>query len=251
MVGDRPGAGWRPTSGALAARGVQSASWYHFPDHVADLDALLEAVSPDAPVDLVGHSWAVRSGALRGCAARAGCRLVVLDGLGLCSRQATSPWTASAVPRRPPPTAPTPSRGDPGSRCGPNAAGEPDPTDAHAIPLASTGRRKTRRGTASSGLTTPAPRAPEHPAARRTRALRAGHPGPDPCDLGTRQLHPRPFGFSGSRGWRGAVHGAPCEPHAHHRVPRRGGSPHRGLPLSGPSVGRAVAPGRLRGPGRR
>jgi pimeloyl-ACP methyl ester carboxylesterase len=29
---------------------------YWFPDYLADLDALIDAVSPDAPVDLIGHS---------------------------------------------------------------------------------------------------------------------------------------------------------------------------------------------------
>ena len=29
---------------------------YWFPDYLADLDALLDVLAPDAPVDLVGHS---------------------------------------------------------------------------------------------------------------------------------------------------------------------------------------------------
>ena len=57
---------------------------YWFPDYIADLDALLDAVSPDAPVDLVGHSMGgnavmayagVRPGRIR--------RLVNLEGWGL------------------------------------------------------------------------------------------------------------------------------------------------------------------------
>lgn len=57
---------------------------YWFPDYLGDLDALLDAVSPDAPVDLVGHSMGgniamsyagVRPERLR--------KLVNLEGFGL------------------------------------------------------------------------------------------------------------------------------------------------------------------------
>lgn len=57
---------------------------YWFPDYLADLDALLDAVSPDAPVDLLGHSMGgnvvmsyagVRPQRIR--------RLVNLEGFGL------------------------------------------------------------------------------------------------------------------------------------------------------------------------
>jgi pimeloyl-ACP methyl ester carboxylesterase len=57
---------------------------YWFPDYLGDLDALLDALSPDAPVDLVGHSMggnvvmayaAARPGRIR--------RLVNLEGWGL------------------------------------------------------------------------------------------------------------------------------------------------------------------------
>jgi pimeloyl-ACP methyl ester carboxylesterase len=60
------------------------ADTYWFPDYVADLDAVLDAVSPDAPVDLIGHSMGgnvvmsyagVRQARIR--------RLVNLEGFGL------------------------------------------------------------------------------------------------------------------------------------------------------------------------
>lgn len=60
-------------------------SWYHFPEHVADLDALIEALCPaDADrVDLVGHSMGGTVALLYAAARpeRVG-RLAVLDGLG-------------------------------------------------------------------------------------------------------------------------------------------------------------------------
>lgn len=60
------------------------ADGYWFPDYLGDLDALLDAVSPQAPVDLLGHSMGgnvvmgyagVRPGRVR--------RLVNLEGFGL------------------------------------------------------------------------------------------------------------------------------------------------------------------------
>ena len=57
---------------------------YWFPDYVADLDSLLDAVSPDRPVDLLGHSMGgnvvmsyagVRPGRIR--------KLINLEGFGL------------------------------------------------------------------------------------------------------------------------------------------------------------------------
>jgi pimeloyl-ACP methyl ester carboxylesterase len=57
---------------------------YWFPDYLADLDALLDAVSPDAPVDLLGHSMGgnvamlyagIRPGRVR--------RLINLEGFGV------------------------------------------------------------------------------------------------------------------------------------------------------------------------
>lgn len=65
-----------------SANGGSDAYW--FPDYLGDLDALLDAVSPDAPVDLLGHSMGgnvvmgyagVRPARVR--------RLVNLEGFGL------------------------------------------------------------------------------------------------------------------------------------------------------------------------
>lgn len=66
-----------------------AASGYWFPDYYADLDALLRRYSPDAPVDIVGHSMggnisATYSG-IRPARVR---RLVNLEGLGLQRKQA-------------------------------------------------------------------------------------------------------------------------------------------------------------------
>jgi pimeloyl-ACP methyl ester carboxylesterase len=67
--------------GRSAASGADA---YWFPDYLGDLDALLDALSPDAPVDLVGHSMGgnvvmsyagVRPQRIR--------RLVNLEGFGL------------------------------------------------------------------------------------------------------------------------------------------------------------------------
>lgn len=84
MTRDRPGRWVAPDQRGFGGSGhVPQSSWYHFPDHVADVDALLDAVSPDVPVDLVGHSMggtvAVLYAAARPERVR---RLVILDGLG-------------------------------------------------------------------------------------------------------------------------------------------------------------------------
>lgn len=71
------------------------ADCYWFPDYLGDLDALLDAISPDAPVDLLGHSMGgnvvmtyagVRPGRIR--------RLVNLEGFGMPDAP------ASAAPER-------------------------------------------------------------------------------------------------------------------------------------------------------
>src|SRR5574343_223301 len=73
-------ADWR----GFGLSGTTGADCYWFPDYLGDLDALLDAVSPDAPVDLLGHSMGgnvvmtyagVRPGRIR--------RLVNLEGFGL------------------------------------------------------------------------------------------------------------------------------------------------------------------------
>src|SRR5206468_3870999 len=50
----------RRTVIAYDARGFGGTQWprdgYWFADYLADLEAILDHVSPDAPVDLVGHS---------------------------------------------------------------------------------------------------------------------------------------------------------------------------------------------------
>jgi pimeloyl-ACP methyl ester carboxylesterase len=64
--------------------GTPLADCYWFPDYAGDLDALLDAVSPDAPVDLLGHSMGgnvVMSYA--GVRPRRVRRLVNLEGFGM------------------------------------------------------------------------------------------------------------------------------------------------------------------------
>jgi pimeloyl-ACP methyl ester carboxylesterase len=57
---------------------------YWFPDYLADLDAILDAVSPDAPVDLVGHSMGGNVALLYAGARPSRVRsLVNLEGFGL------------------------------------------------------------------------------------------------------------------------------------------------------------------------
>jgi pimeloyl-ACP methyl ester carboxylesterase len=57
---------------------------YWFPDYLADLDAILDAVSPEAPVDLVGHSMGGNVALLYAGARPSRVRsLVNLEGFGL------------------------------------------------------------------------------------------------------------------------------------------------------------------------
>jgi pimeloyl-ACP methyl ester carboxylesterase len=85
---------------AIAApdwRGFGRSQWQHasywFPDYFADLDALLDVVSPHAPATLVGHSMGGNIAALyAGIRPERVARLVNLEGFGL--------------PRRPPEDAP-------------------------------------------------------------------------------------------------------------------------------------------------
>ena len=64
--------------------GLPGADSYWFPDYLGDLDALLDALCPDAPVDLIGHSMggnvAMAYGGIRPTRIR---RLVNLEGWGL------------------------------------------------------------------------------------------------------------------------------------------------------------------------
>jgi pimeloyl-ACP methyl ester carboxylesterase len=74
---------------------AQGGGYYWFPDYLADLDAILDHYSPDAPVNLVGHSMGgnvvclyagVRPGRVR--------RVVDLEGFGL------APGLVSTAPAR-------------------------------------------------------------------------------------------------------------------------------------------------------
>lgn len=66
---------------------------YWFPDYLADLDALLDLLSPDAPVDLVGHSMGGNVAMLyAGVRPQRVRRLVNLEGFGLpATRPAQAP----------------------------------------------------------------------------------------------------------------------------------------------------------------
>jgi pimeloyl-ACP methyl ester carboxylesterase len=73
---------------ALDWRGFGDSAWTHapywFPDYLADLDALLEAVSPGAPATLIGHSMGGNVAALYGGIRPERVRAVVnLEGFGL------------------------------------------------------------------------------------------------------------------------------------------------------------------------
>lgn len=66
---------------------------YWFPDHLADLEALLDALAPDGPVDLVGHSMGGNVAAIyAGVRPQRVRRLVNLEGAGLkATRPAQAP----------------------------------------------------------------------------------------------------------------------------------------------------------------
>ncbi len=70
-------------------RGYGLSEWpradcYWFPDYLADLDALLEAIQPDAPVNLVGHSLGGNVAALyAGIRPARVARFVNLEGFGM------------------------------------------------------------------------------------------------------------------------------------------------------------------------
>jgi pimeloyl-ACP methyl ester carboxylesterase len=89
----------RHTIVAYDARGFGRTEWpqdgYWFPDYLADLDAILDVVSPDAPVDLLGHSMggnvAMLYAGVRPARVR---RLINLEGYGL------PPTAAAQAPAR-------------------------------------------------------------------------------------------------------------------------------------------------------
>ena len=72
---------WRGFGGTQAPRATDS---YWFPDYLGDLDALLQALSPDKPVDLLGHSMGgnvvMTYAGVRPARVR---RLINLEGFGL------------------------------------------------------------------------------------------------------------------------------------------------------------------------
>jgi pimeloyl-ACP methyl ester carboxylesterase len=76
---------WRGFGGSLAPHAVDS---YWFPDYLGDLDALLDAMSPGAPVDLLGHSMGgnvvMSYAGVRPARVR---RLINLEGFGLPATQ--------------------------------------------------------------------------------------------------------------------------------------------------------------------
>jgi pimeloyl-ACP methyl ester carboxylesterase len=78
---------------ALDWRGFGRSAWqngpYWFPDYLADLDALLTEVSPDAPVTLVGHSMGGNIACLyAGVRPERVARIVNLEGFGLTRTRA-------------------------------------------------------------------------------------------------------------------------------------------------------------------
>jgi pimeloyl-ACP methyl ester carboxylesterase len=84
---------------AFDARGFGRTEWpqdgYWFPDYLADLDAILDALSPDAPVDLLGHSMGGNVAMLyAGVRPERVRRLINLEGFGL------SQTTADQAPAR-------------------------------------------------------------------------------------------------------------------------------------------------------
>lgn len=97
LVGDRPvlAPDWRGFGGTAPLPGTDS---YWLPDYLADLDALVDLLSPDAPVDLVGHSMggnvAMVYAGVRPHRVR---RLVNLEGFGLPQTRPTQAPTRYAA----------------------------------------------------------------------------------------------------------------------------------------------------------
>ena len=96
------GATWQFMVDAMAAeRRVLAPDWrgfgrsshapggYYFPDYLADLDAILAQLSPDAPVDIVGHSMGGNvAGLFAGVRPERVRRLALLEGFGMARRGA-------------------------------------------------------------------------------------------------------------------------------------------------------------------
>jgi pimeloyl-ACP methyl ester carboxylesterase len=73
---------------AFDARGFGRSQWpregYWFPDYLADLDAVLDLISPHGPVDLIGHSMGANVALMyAGIRQQRIRRLIALEGLGL------------------------------------------------------------------------------------------------------------------------------------------------------------------------
>jgi pimeloyl-ACP methyl ester carboxylesterase len=82
---------WRGFGGTQGPPGTDT---YWFPDYLADLDALLDALCPDQPVDLLGHSMGGNVAMLyAGIRPQRVRRLINLEGFGL---PATKPSQAPA-----------------------------------------------------------------------------------------------------------------------------------------------------------
>jgi pimeloyl-ACP methyl ester carboxylesterase len=89
----------RHTIVAFDARGFGRTEWpqdgYWFPDYLADLEAILDVLSPDAPVDLLGHSMGGNVAMLyAGARPERVRRLINLEGFGL------PPTTPDQAPAR-------------------------------------------------------------------------------------------------------------------------------------------------------
>jgi len=84
---DALGPGWDAYAPDWRGYGLtewSGADCYWFPDYLADLDALLDHISPQAPVDLIGHSLGGNVAALyAGVRPERVARLVNLEGFGL------------------------------------------------------------------------------------------------------------------------------------------------------------------------
>lgn len=83
---------------AFDARGFGRTQWsrdgYWFPDYLADLDAILERLAPDTPVDLVGHSMGGNVAMLyAGVRSQRVRKLISLEGFGMAR---TTPELAPA-----------------------------------------------------------------------------------------------------------------------------------------------------------
>ena len=88
------GTSTRPTGAAMASP-TGKADCYWFPDYLADLDALLDRIQPESPVNLVGHSLGGNVAALyAGARPERVARFANLEGFGM------SPTRPEQAPKR-------------------------------------------------------------------------------------------------------------------------------------------------------